>query len=151
EHRPWETSDHMGTIASLTLLGACAARFEDPDTASGICEMLAPHAGEFAVVAGVGAVLSPITHTVGELCGTIGRYDEAVAYFGRAIEECRRAELRSDIVRTQLAWARVLARRNASGARRRAATLGREAHRRAEELGAPLLVADAAAFNATRS
>ena len=147
--RPWETSDHMGTIASLTMLAACAARFEDPETASGIYPILAPHAGEYAVVASVAGLLAPVTHTLGELCGTIGRYDQAVAYFERAIEECRRAELRSDAVRTQLAWARVLARRNAPGDRRRAAALGREAHRRAEALDAPLLVADAAMFNST--
>lgn len=148
--RPWETSDHMGTIASLTLLAACAARFEDPQTASGIYPILAPHAGEYAVVAGVAGLLAPVTHTLGELCGTIGRYDEAVAYFERGIEECRRAELRSDLVRTQLAWARVLTRRNAPGDRRRAAALGREAQRSAEELNAPLLMADAAGFNSTR-
>lgn len=56
-----------------------------------------------------------------KLCGTIGRYDEAVAYFERAIEECRRA-----------------------------ATLGREAQRRAEALKAPLLVMDAASVNSSR-
>ncbi len=147
--RPWDTSDHMGTIVSLAMLAACAARFEDPQTASGILPILAPHAGQYAVVASVAGVLSPVTHTLGELCGTIGRYDEAVAYFERAIEECHRAQLRSDAVRTQLAWARVLARRNAPGDRRRAAALGREAHRRAEALDAPLLVADAALFNST--
>ena len=70
-------------------------------------------------------------------------------YFERGIAECRRAELRSDVVRTQLAWARVLARRNAPGDRRRARALGREAQRRAAELKAPLLVADAAGFNST--
>src|SRR4030095_9256406 len=115
-----ETSDHMGTIASLSLLAACATRFEDAQTASGIYPILAPHAGEYAVIAGVVGLLAPLTLTLGELCSTIGRYDEAVAYFERAIEECRRAELRSDTVRTQLAWGRVLARRNATGDRRRA-------------------------------
>jgi len=146
-HRPWESSDHMGTIVSLTMLAACAARFEDPETAAGIYPVLAPHAGEYAVVASVAGLLSPVTHTLGELCGTIGRYDEAVAYFARAIEECRRAELHSDAVRTQLAWARVLVRRNARGDQRRARALGREAQRRAEALAMPLLVADAMAFN----
>src|SRR6185295_20396671 len=106
-------------------------------------------AGQYAVVAGVAGLLAPVTHTLGELCGTIGRYDEAVAYFERGIDECRRAELHSDTVRTQLAWARVLARRNAPGDRRRAAALGREAQRRAEDLDVPLLVTDAVAFNAT--
>lgn len=147
--RPWETSDHMGTIASLVMLAACAARFEDAAAANGIYTILAPHAGEYAVIAGVAGMLAPLTLTLGELSGTLGRYDQAVAYFERAIEECRRARLRSDAVRTQLAWARVLARRNARGDRRRAATLGREAQRRAEELDAPLLVADAIAFNST--
>src|SRR5262249_17370534 len=94
-------------------------------------------------------VLAPITLTLGELCGTLGRYDRAVRYFEQAIDECRRAALRSDTVRTQLAWARVLARRDARGDRRRAGALGREAQRRAEELAAPLLMADAAGFNAT--
>lgn len=147
--RPWKTSDHMGTIASLAMLAACASRFEDAQTASGIYPVLEPHAGEYAVVAGVAGMLAPLTLTLGELSGTCGRYDQAVAYFERAIEECRRAGLRSDAVRTQLAWARVLARRNARGDRRRAAALGREAQRRAEELDAPLLMADAIAFNST--
>jgi len=148
--RPWENSDHMGTIASLNMLAACAARFDDVDTARGIYPVLAPHADEYAVIAGVVGMLAPLTHTLGELCGTIGRYDEAVAYFERSSEACRRADLRSDAVRTLLAWARVLARRNARGDRRRAAAFGREALRRAEQLGAPLLVADAVAFNTTR-
>lgn len=147
--RPWEASDHMGTVASLTLLAACAARFEDRESAGGIYAALAARAGEYAVVTGVAGVLSPVTHTLGELCGTIGRHDEAVAYFERAIDECRRAELRSATVRTQLAWARVLERRNARGDRRRAAALGREAQRRAEALNAPLLIMDAASFNAS--
>ena len=94
-------------------------------------------------------LLAPVTLTLGELCGTMGRYDEAIATSSAAMEECRRAELRSDGVRTQLAWARVLARRDARGDRRRAATLGREAQRRAEQLDAPLLVADAASLNST--
>jgi hypothetical protein len=63
--------------------------------------------------------------------------------------DCRRAGLRSDAIRTQLTWARVLARRNARGDRRRAAALGRDAQRRAEQLAAPLLVADATGFNST--
>jgi len=148
-HRAWETSDHMGTIASLNMLAACAARFEDAETAGAIFPVLEPHAGEYAVIPGVAGVLAPLTLTLGELCGTFGRYDQAVRYFERAIEECRRAELRSDAVRTQLAWARVLMRRNATGDRRRAIALGREAQRRADALNAPLLVADAAAFHAT--
>src|SRR5207245_7182704 len=86
--RPWETSDHMGTIASLTMLAACATRFEDAETAGGIYPILAPHAGEYAVVAGVAGLLAPLTLSLGELCGTISRYDEAVAYFERGIEEC---------------------------------------------------------------
>lgn len=147
--RPWERSDHMGTIVSLTMLAACAGRFDDAETAAGIFPILAPHAGEYAVVAGVVGLLGPLTLTLGELCGTMGRYDEAVAYLERSFEECRHAELRSGRVRTQLAWARVLARRNARGDRRRAGTLGREALRRAEQLDAPLLVADAATFNST--
>src|SRR5262249_27231048 len=147
--RPWESSDHMGTIASLIMLAACAARFDDPQTASGIYPVLAGHAGEYGVVASVAGLLAPVTLTLGELCGTMGRHDEAVAYFERAIAECTRAELRSDAVRTQLAWARVLTRRNASGDRRRAVALGREAQRRAEALAMPVLVADAMAFNST--
>jgi tetratricopeptide (TPR) repeat protein len=144
--RPWETSDHMGTIPSLTILAACASRFEDVMTARHILPALEPHAGEYAVLAGVAGLLAPITLTLGELCGTVGRYDDAVRWFERAIDECRRAGLRTDTVRTQLAWARVLSRRNARGDRRRAETLGREAQRRAEQLNAPLLMADAAGF-----
>ena len=94
-------------------------------------------------------LLASLTLTLGELCGTIGRFDEAAAHFERSLVECRRAGLRSDAIRTQLAWARVLARRNARGDRRRAAALGREAQRRAEQLAAPLLVADATGFNST--
>jgi len=146
--RPWEGSDHMGTVASLALLAACAARFEDRDAAAGIYAALAPQAGQYSVITGIAGLLSPINHTLGELCGTIDRHDQAVAYFERAIEECRRAELRSAAVRTQLAWGRVLQRRNARGDRRRAVALGREAQRRAEELAAPLLIMDAASFNA---
>ena len=146
--RPWESSDHMGTIGSLTMLAACAARFEDAETAAGIYPVLAPHAGEFAVIPSVAGVLCPMTHTLGELCGTIGRYDEAVAHLERAIEECRRAALHSNAVRIQLAWGRVLARRNATGDLRRARALGREAQQRAEALAMPLLVGDAVAFNA---
>ena len=92
-------------------------------------------------------LLAPVTHSLGELCGTIGRYDEAVAYLERAIAECRRAELHSDAVRNA---ARLGARpraAHAAGDRRRAAALGREALRRAQELRMPLLVADAVAFN----
>lgn len=147
--RPWETSDHMGTIASVTMLAACAARFEDAETAAGIYPLLAPHAGEYAVIPGGAGLLCPVTHTLGELCGTLGRYDEGVAHCARAVEECRRAALHSDAVRTQLAWGRILARRDAAGDRRRARALGREALRRAEHFAMPLLVADAVAFNAS--
>ena len=60
-----------------------------------------------------------------------------------------RRERRSDAVRTLLAWARVLTRRDAPGDRRRAAAFGREAQRRAEELNSQLLLADALSFNST--
>jgi hypothetical protein len=43
----------------------------------------------------------------------------------------------------------VLARRDRPGDRRRADALGRDARRRADELDAPLLKADAAAFAST--
>jgi len=148
ERRTWETSDHMGTIASLLMLTECAARFDDPGTARAIYPILAPHAGEYAVVAGFAGLLSPVTHALGQLCGLIGRYDEATAYFERCIDDCRRSNLRTLLARTQLAWARVLARRNAPGDRRRAHTLGQEAQRRAEKLDVPLLVADAMTFTA---
>jgi tetratricopeptide (TPR) repeat protein len=145
--RPWEGSDHMMTIVLLNMLAACANRFEDAETAKGIYPVLAPHAGQYAVVPGIAGLLAPLTLTLGELCGTLGRYDEAVAYLERSIEECRRAELQSDAVRTQLAWGRVLARRNARGDRRRAVALCREAQRRAAALNSPLLVGDAENFN----
>lgn len=148
-HRPWETSDNMATIVSLSMLAACATRFGDAETAAGIFPILEPHAGQYVVVAGVAGMLAPLTLTLGEMAGTLGRYDQAVAYLERAMEECRRAGLRSDAIRTQLAWARVLSRRNARGDRRRAAALGREAQRRAEELNSPILIADALTFNAT--
>jgi len=147
--RPWEASDHMGTIAALSMLAVYAVRFQDAETASGIYPILEPHAGEYSLIRGVAGLLAPLTRVLGELCGNLGRSDQAVAYFERAIEECRRGGLRSDAVRTQLAWAHVLARRDTPGDRRRATALGREAQRRAEELNAPLLVADTAAFNAT--
>jgi tetratricopeptide (TPR) repeat protein len=144
--RPWETSDHMGTIASLHMLAACAARFGDVATAGRIHPILEPHVGEYAVIAGVVGLLAPVALALGELSGVCGRYDRAVRYFERALDECRRADSRSDAVRTQLAWARVLARRDARGDRRRADALGREALRRAQALDAPLLMADAAGF-----
>jgi tetratricopeptide (TPR) repeat protein len=149
--RPWESSDHMVTIVSLAMLAACANRFDDAQTANGIYPVLAPHAGQYVVVPGVAGLMAPLTLTLGELSGTLGRYDEAVVYLERSLEQCHRAELQSDTVRTQLAWGRVLARRNARGDRRRAVALGREAQRRAEALKAPLLVADALSFNATLS
>jgi tetratricopeptide (TPR) repeat protein len=146
--RPWETSNHMGTIASLALLAECASRFDDRETAGRIYPILATHADEYAVIAGVAGLLQPVTYALGQLCGTLGRYDEAIAHFERCLDQCRRAKLLSDTARTHLAWARVLARRDARGDRGRARALGRQAQRRAEKLDIPALAADVMTFAA---
>jgi hypothetical protein len=46
----------MGTIASLNLLAACATRFEDAETATGIYPILAPHADDAALRSAVDAL-----------------------------------------------------------------------------------------------
>lgn len=145
--RPWESSDHMGTIASLTMIAEPASRLGDMDTATGIYPVLAPHAGEYAVLSGVGGMLGPVTYTLGQLCGVMKRYDEAIAHFECSLDECRRAGLDTDVARTKLAWARVLMARDGRGDRRRARALGAEAQSKAEKLNNLLLVADAATFN----
>lgn len=145
--RPWQMSDHLGTIASLSFIADAAARFGDRNTASEIYAVLAPHAGEFAVLSGVAGVLAPVRYSLGQLCGVLGRYDEALAQLERCADECRRAGQRSDLARTHLACARVLKARNQPGDDSAAAALGEKALSQAQELTIPLLVADATMFN----
>ncbi len=88
-----------------------------------------------------------MAHFLGGLSHVLGRYDEADAYFARAAALCERVGAKFFAARTDLAWARTLLARDATGDHARAHELLACAMSSAETNGYEVVARRAAAFS----
>jgi len=124
--------DYIWLFGAASLAETCAA-LGDVARAAPLYEALRPYARywiHWAV-----ASLGPATHVLGVLASTLGRSDEAAAYFEHAITETRRVGARPFLARSLYEYARLLHRRDNPDDAARARDLLAEARAIAAAIG----------------
>jgi len=127
-------NDHM-RASCLSSLAVVAAYLGDAQRASLLYELALPYDGCTIVVGGGAGCSGAAARVLGMLAATAGRTDQAVAHFEDALAMNARLGARPWLVRTELAYAAVLLRRNRSGDREMALELVESALAMAEEIG----------------
>jgi class 3 adenylate cyclase/tetratricopeptide (TPR) repeat protein len=98
-------ADYMRLIVLSVLSRACYG-IRDPAMAGELYDLLIPFRS--AMVSMQGVWLGPVTHDLGLLATTLGRYDEAGRFFAHAVEVQDGIGARATVVHTRLQWARML-------------------------------------------
>lgn len=132
-------------VGSMSLLAHTAAFLGESTAAAEIYELLRPHAERVIAFGGFGLWLGSVSHTLGVLARTLGRFDEAVAHFESALEMNNRIGARPWVGHTQYDYAQMLRHRGAVGDEAHGETLLADARATAEELGMTVLAARLAA------
>jgi DNA-binding SARP family transcriptional activator len=119
---------------SLCLLAETATRLRDSEHAAKLYDLLLPYADR-VTVSYVEISLGPVARYLGLLASTIDRFDEAVDYFGSALELSARIGARPWLARTQDDYGHLLLRRAQAGNAERADELLDRARATYAELG----------------
>jgi DNA-binding SARP family transcriptional activator len=106
---PWGQDWIHGMVSFAEAAIECA----DPTYAGPLFDQLDPWADQWSCnpVQAEG----PVSHFLGGLATVLGRYDEADAYFTQAAAASYRVDAKFFAARTDLSWARMLAKRHALG------------------------------------
>lgn len=72
-------------IGSMADAAFAAATIGNVTAAAQIYEALSPYRGRLVVLSGASAVYGPVSHYLGLLASTVGRFDEAVAHYAEAV------------------------------------------------------------------
>jgi DNA-binding CsgD family transcriptional regulator len=121
---------------SLATLAVACHRLGDAERAARVHDLLAPYAGRNIVSTRFGAFcIGPASYYLGLLAMTVGRLEEAVRRFARAVELGDRIEARAIVAHGREGQARALLALGRPEDRRRAAALLDQAVATAEELG----------------
>jgi tetratricopeptide (TPR) repeat protein len=124
--------DSLWTIA----LSACAevcVRLGDTASVGVLRRLLLPYADRLATVVASG--INSVSHYLGMLDGSAGRYGDAETWFATAVVQHDRLGTPAWMARTRLEWARMLLTRQEAGDAHRARELLGEALTTARELG----------------
>jgi tetratricopeptide (TPR) repeat protein len=101
-------------LTGMTLSAEVCAELGDVPGAAVLSRLLAPYADQF-VTPGPLACLGSVARYLGRLAATLGRLDEADAYFAAAAAAHTRIGAPAWLVRTQLDWADLLLTRQGHG------------------------------------
>jgi tetratricopeptide (TPR) repeat protein len=121
----------------MSLLGEVASDLGDVRRAAILYDLLTPYAARFPVLGWVGMALGSVSYPLGLLAATLGRTAAAVRHFEDALAMNRKVGARPYVIRTELAYGRLLA---AGGEQARARALLDRAAAGAAELGMAGLV-----------
>jgi hypothetical protein len=113
-------------LYSLSLLAETCALLGSTPVAAVLHELLAPHASVVAADTPEG-ISGSVARYLGLLAATLGRRNEAIAYFQDATAANERMIFRPWLAHTQLDYARALLARNEAGDRARALSMLDEA------------------------
>ena len=120
----------------LVGIAACAevcARLGDPESAAVLADLLSPYSDSVVVLST--SAMNCVSHYLGILAASLGRFEEAEARFSAAARTQLRVGAPGWLARTRLEWARMLlARRGPADAERARELLG-QALATARELG----------------
>jgi hypothetical protein len=125
-----------GTMACLS---APLARLGSPEAVSALYELLLPHAGTNAQMAGAVAFACSFSHHLGVLAAAMRRWDEAEHHFAAAATMHARMGAAAHLAHTQVEWAAMLATRGLPGLRERRHALLESAGAQATRLDLPAL------------
>jgi eukaryotic-like serine/threonine-protein kinase len=120
-------------LAAMTRLADTCAWLGDAERAEVLHATLAPFEGQIVVVGRAASCQGPVDLYLGRLALTVGRSDQALAHFERAVELATRVGDRPFLIEARYGLGRALAARGRTG----------DAERAAEELGACLDAAEA--------
>jgi len=135
-------------ISTLNCLGFVCARLGDPVLTQPIYERLKPY-GELSIMIGNGiGYCGAAAHWLGVMATSLGRYDDAVAHFERALTMETAMASPPWIANTQYEYALMLRARNHAADQTRATELAERAAITAEELGMCRLLDKAQALQA---
>ena len=109
-------------IAAIASYAEAAIAVGDQRYAGPLFDQLAPWSDQLSTAGGATA-LGPVSHYVGGLATTLGRYDEANEYFARSAAQSERIGAAFFASRTNLEWGKMLAERRAPGDAERAREL----------------------------
>jgi DNA-binding winged helix-turn-helix (wHTH) protein/tetratricopeptide (TPR) repeat protein len=128
-----ERDEHwLLTMGSLTDV---VTQLGDRERAAELYELLAPYAHLFVCHDLLRAVAGSVEDCLGDLAATLGRYDEGIARFERALARERQAGLAPAVCNSLAGLARLHHLRGAPGDRRRAESLLGEAEAGARAIG----------------
>jgi DNA-binding SARP family transcriptional activator len=120
-------------LVTATACAAVCAYLGDTARASVLYHALAPYEGRFPTPAAV--AYRSVSHHLGLLATTLGRFDEAERHFSTAAAMHERIGAPAWLARTRLEWARLLGTRGRTGDAERAVELLGQARATARELG----------------
>ena len=126
----------------LAWLAEVCAWLTDRTRAAVLYELLLPYADRAIMSDGAYIVLGSGSRGLGLLAATMGRYDDAKRHFEDALAMNTRMGARPLVARTQLDYARMLQKRDASGDAQCARELLRPALATAQEIGMAKVAAD---------
>ncbi|MGH7820542.1 MAG: hypothetical protein ACREQ9_12275, partial [Candidatus Binatia bacterium] len=110
-----------------------------------------PDEGEFSAQTSVFGCLNPVSHYLGLLATTLGRFDDAERHFEDSLTKAERLQAPPWIARTRYCYAEMLLRRGGTDDREKALSLLGRSLTTADELGMRKLLGDAQALQAKAS
>ena len=113
-------------INGMSLYAEAAIECRDAEYAEPVLDRLTPYAHRLSY--NPATAEGPVGHFLGGLAAVLGRYDEADTYFARAAAFSNRVGAKFFAARTNLLWARMLAKRRAPGDAEKAQQLLTKAH-----------------------
>ena len=131
-------------LRTMTEMAVVCAGLGDAGRAAVLFDLLSPHADQLVVA--LRLITGTVTHYLGLLASTMGRFDEADAQFRAAEATHRRIGAPTWLARTQLEWARMRLRRRDPGDVDGARQLLSQALVTARDLGLGKIEGDVAAL-----
>ncbi len=129
--------------SGIALLSQTCASLRDASRAATLYEMLRPYAAQNIIVADGITFMGSVSHYLGLLAATMGRWRDAARHFEDALEMEQRMRSPTYIAHTQHEYARILLTRAEPGDREKAQALLVQALETAREIGMKKLEADA--------
>ncbi len=126
----------MAWLPAMAYAANAAAAVGDSEIAAEVYQALVPYAGQnIATGAGTESVFGSVSHHLGKLAATLGRFDDAAGHFEAAIALERKMGAPPFVARSQVLYAEMLAAHGDAAALRNARGLAEKALAASQELG----------------
>jgi CheY-like chemotaxis protein/tetratricopeptide (TPR) repeat protein len=143
---PWRRLRNIMWLPAVNYLGEACAILRAAEWAEELYGLLRPYAGRLVTLPPA-VIYGAVSHTLGALAAIQGDCDRAARHFDEAMDMESRAQMRHQLARTQMEYARMLLERGRADELLLARSLLAAAERTAEELGMPTLLRRAQALH----